>query len=161
MHRINLLKWAIFLAIEVRNMSTLFATTMFSVYMLLRHPDRAYPKTFEGKLEALDFDLVLSSSLPFQYFYDFILNHSAFNKPYLDLYVLSKLYQELIDDVMNDDKRSSKFSSNVIELERQKENIFRIIEEHQHTHFNFDHLFSGGTNDTQLPHFMNLELNSP
>jgi hypothetical protein len=62
----------IFLSIIMRNLSTLFATTMFSIYTMVMHPERAYPKYLEGKLEALDFDLVLSSSLPFQYFYDFV-----------------------------------------------------------------------------------------
>jgi hypothetical protein len=49
----------------LRNLSTLFATTMFSIYTMIRHPDKQYPKQIEGKLEALDFDLVLNSSLPF------------------------------------------------------------------------------------------------
>jgi hypothetical protein len=59
------LRLAIFLAIQFRNMSTLLATTMLSIYMMVRHPEKSYPKTIEGKLEALDFDLVLTSPLSF------------------------------------------------------------------------------------------------
>ena len=65
-------KWFIFVAIQLRNISTLCATTMFSIYTLYRNPEKAYPKTYDGKLEALDFELVLTSSLPFEYFYDFV-----------------------------------------------------------------------------------------
>lgn len=57
--RKNTIKLLIFLALMFRNISTLFATTMYSIYSMIRHPDRAYPKNLEGKLEALDFDLVL------------------------------------------------------------------------------------------------------
>ena len=59
------IKMLIFIAIILRNLSTLLATTMFSIYTMIRHPDKQYPKQIEGKLEALDFDLVLTSSLPF------------------------------------------------------------------------------------------------
>lgn len=63
----------IYLSIILRNFTTLCATTMFSIHTILRHPDRVYPKNIELKHEALDFDLVLSSSMPFQYFYDFVV----------------------------------------------------------------------------------------
>ena len=86
------LRLSIFIAIQVRNLSTLFATTLFSIYTLVLHPEKSYPKIIEGKLEALDFDLVLQSPLSFESFYDFIEQHSSYNKPYLELYVLSKLY---------------------------------------------------------------------
>jgi hypothetical protein len=56
------------------------------------NPDKAYPKQIEGKLEALDFDTMLSSSKPFEYFYDYVEKHSTFSKPYFDLYILSRLY---------------------------------------------------------------------
>ena len=111
------LRMGIFLAIQLRNITTLFATTMFSIYMMVRHPERAYPKTIEGKLEALDFDLVLTSPMSFQYFYDFINEQSSYNQPYLELYVLSKLYQEQIDTVMND-MNSPTFQRDCDELER-------------------------------------------
>jgi hypothetical protein len=42
--------------------------------MLIRHPERTYPKLIETKLLALDFDMVLSSVEPFEKFYDFIEN---------------------------------------------------------------------------------------
>jgi len=58
-------KLLIYISILLRNFTTLCATTMFSIYTMIRHPERAYPKNIEGKLEALDFDLVLSSSLSF------------------------------------------------------------------------------------------------
>jgi hypothetical protein len=45
---------------------------MFSLYTLVKTPDKSYPKTFESKFEALDFDLAISTSLPFEYFYDFV-----------------------------------------------------------------------------------------
>ena len=70
--KIYTIKMIIFIALMLRNLSTLMATTMFSIYTMIRHPDQQYPKQIEGKLEALDFDLVLTSSLPFQYFYEFI-----------------------------------------------------------------------------------------
>ena len=78
----------------LRNFSTLLATTMFSIYTMLWRPEKRYPKQIEGKLEAMDFDLVLESSLPFQYFYDFVNNNAVFYKPYLEVYVLGRLYQE-------------------------------------------------------------------
>ena len=82
-------------------MSTLFATTLFSIYTLYRTPEKAYPQTFEGKLEALDFELVLNSSRPFEYFYDFVCQHSSFSQPYFDVYILGKLYQGKLDDMLN------------------------------------------------------------
>jgi hypothetical protein len=82
---------------------------MFSIHTYVRHPEKAYPKTLEGKLEALDFDLVLTSPLCFQAFYDFIEIHSSYNVPYLELYVHSKLYQELIDSIMTCDFSTASF----------------------------------------------------
>ena len=55
----------IFAAIQLRNLSALFATTLFSLYTLHIHPEKAYPKTIEGKLEALDFDTMLTSPISF------------------------------------------------------------------------------------------------
>lgn len=107
-------------------MSTLFATTMYSIYTFLRHPEKSYPKSIEGKYEALDFDLVLTSPLSFQAFYDFIEINSSYNKPYLELYVHSKLYQELIDIIMSDFS-SPTFSRDCEELDRLKEKIMVII----------------------------------
>lgn len=112
---------------------------MFSIYTLVRHPEKAYPKTIEGKLEALDFDLVLASPTSFKSFYDFIEEHSSYNKPYLELYVLSKLYQEHIDAVMND-LSSPTFERDCEELERLKEKLLGIVITNQRTHFNFDTL---------------------
>jgi hypothetical protein len=105
----NIFRYVIVIAIELRNLSTLFITTAFSLYMAFRHPEKTYPKTIEGKYEAFDFDLVLTSPLCFQYFYDFIEKNSSFNLPYLDLYVHSKLYQELIDQMMACDFSSGSF----------------------------------------------------
>jgi hypothetical protein len=85
----------IYIAIILRNFSTLCSTTMLSIYTLLRNPDGVYPKNLERKMEALDFDLVLASSLPFSSFYDFVVEHQPHYKPYFDVYVLIKLYQEL------------------------------------------------------------------
>jgi hypothetical protein len=89
----------------------LFATTFLSLYMVLRHPEKTYPKTIEGKYEAFDFDLVLTSPLCFKYFYDFIEKNSSFNIPSLELYVHSKLYQEMIDYMMQADFSSDSFSN--------------------------------------------------
>jgi hypothetical protein len=55
----------------------------------------------------MDFDLVLSSSLPFQHFYDFVNNHAVFYKPYFDIYVLGKLYQELLDQILEENQDDS------------------------------------------------------
>jgi hypothetical protein len=52
----------IYISIILRNFTTLCATTMFSIYTLIRYPERVYPKNIEGKMEALDFELVLKSS---------------------------------------------------------------------------------------------------
>lgn len=43
----------------MRNLSTLLATTMFSIITVLKNPNKVYPKNIEGKLDALDFDIVL------------------------------------------------------------------------------------------------------
>lgn len=121
-------------------MSTLFATTSLSLYMVRRHPEKTYPKTIEGKYEAFDFDLVLTSPLCFKYFYDFIEKNSSFNIPYLELYVHSKLYQEMIDYMMQADFSSDSFTNDHDQLERLKQTILTIITTHQKTHFNFDNL---------------------
>lgn len=112
---------------------------MLSLYTMYRHPERSYPKTIEGKLEALDFDLVLNSPLSFQAFYDFINSQSSYNKPYLDLYLHSKLYQEQIDMIMAD-FNSPTFERDAEELERLKEKILSIVTTYQRSHFNFDNL---------------------
>jgi hypothetical protein len=112
---------------------------MLSIYTMLRHPERSYPKTIEGKLEALDFDLLLNSPVSFEAFFDFIEQHSSYNKPYLDIYVHSKLYQERIDVVMAD-FNSPTFAKDCEELERLKEKILQIVTKNQRSHFNFDNL---------------------
>eukprot|EP00347_Sterkiella_histriomuscorum_P018057 403346954 len=128
----------IYISIILRNFTTLCATTMFSIYTLIRHPERAYPRNIEGKLEALDFDLVLNSSLPFQYFFDFVVQFQPHYKPYFDVYVLAMLYQEQIEDLMNDEKSNSKIKINHVELDKQKQNLLDIITCYQLTHFNFE-----------------------
>lgn len=77
---------------------------------MLVHPDKQYPRQVEGKLEAMDFDLVLSSSLPFQYFYDYVVTNASFYKPYFEVYILGKMYQELLDSILDEscqDERKS------------------------------------------------------
>jgi len=89
-------------------------------------------------LEALDFDLAISTSLPFQYFYDFVNQVSPYHKPYFDICVLSKLYQEQVDSLINDDMSDSRFIEDYEELEKQKEKILKILNENCDSHFNFD-----------------------
>ena len=78
----------------MRNLSALFATTLFSLYTLHIHPEKAYPKTIEGKLEALDFDTMLTSPLSFQSFFEFVEDYAIFYKPYMQVFMLTKMYQE-------------------------------------------------------------------
>ena len=90
-HR-RILSYLIFGAIQLRNLSALFATTLFSIYTVVRHPEKSYPKTIEGKLEALDFDTMLTSPISFQSFFEFIEEYQSFYKPYMEVYMLTKLY---------------------------------------------------------------------
>jgi hypothetical protein len=52
----------------MRNISAFFATTLYSIYLYKRHPEKSYPVLFEGKMMAMDFEYVFESELPFKYF---------------------------------------------------------------------------------------------
>lgn len=78
---------------------TLLALTLFSLIILFSHPEKTYPKFYEGKLSALDFDIFLETSLPFESLYDFILNYSPFNQVYIELYALCGIYRKGIQDL--------------------------------------------------------------
>ena len=67
---------------------------MFSIHTLHMHPEDAYPKTIEGKLEALDFDTMLNSPISFQCFFDYIEDHATHYKPFMQVFMLTKMYQE-------------------------------------------------------------------
>lgn len=82
-------------------MSALFATTLFSIHMLWKHPDKVYPRMLEGKLLALDLEMILESQIPFKYFYEFIKDHSTNNLVYLDVYVKIKLYTDTGKRIIN------------------------------------------------------------
>lgn len=64
------------------------------------HPEDAYPKTIEGKLEALDFDTMLNSPISFQCFFDYIEDHATHYKPFMQVFMLTKMYQEQVDMIM-------------------------------------------------------------
>jgi hypothetical protein len=103
----------------VRNLSALFATTLFSLYTLYFNPDAAYPKTLEGKLEALDFDTMMSSNISFKCFYDFIDDYAVTYKPYMHIYIMTKMYQEQVETMMhNNEKKAS-----MAEINRRNEVI--------------------------------------
>jgi hypothetical protein len=113
---------------------------MFSLYGLARRPEQAYPRYVEGKLEALDFDLVLQSSLPFQYFYDFVNTHQTYYKTYLEVYMLSKLYQEQLETLIAEERdEDSSRRIDFEELERQRDALLDLIGRYQPTHFNFEY----------------------
>lgn len=102
----------IFTVIQLRNMSALFATTLFSIHMLWQHPDKVYPRMLEGKLLALDLEMILESQIPFKYFYEFIKDHSTKNLVYLDVYVKIKLYTDQGNKIINliDGHKNKSFS---------------------------------------------------
>ena len=66
------IRTVIFYAIQLKNVTAFFSTTLFSIYMLKRNPEKAYPRLLEGKTHAYDFDMVMTSSISFSYFYDFV-----------------------------------------------------------------------------------------
>lgn len=140
---INLL---IFASIQLRNLSALFATTLFSLYTMYRHPEDAYPKFFEGKLEALDFETMLTSSMSIQRFFEFIEDYAIFYRPYMQIYMRTKMFSESLDEASKG-KISSIDHEN---LRQQQEAILKIVETHQVTHFNFDYIFRPPSQNTPL-----------
>jgi len=82
------------ISLQLRNLSALFATTLYSLYTLHFNPESAYPRTVEGKLEALDFDTMMTSEISFKCFYEFVDDYAIGYKPYMQIYILTKMYQE-------------------------------------------------------------------
>jgi hypothetical protein len=80
---------AIFGSILFKNTAAFLGTTIFSIYILIRYPEKGYPILYEGKISACDFDMVFKSQIPFCYFYDYIQANFAESKVYLELFVLT------------------------------------------------------------------------
>lgn len=59
--------WIIFSAIMLRNLSSIFVSTLF-VYLVIKNSDLHYPADYESPHIVFDFDLVLESVLPQTYF---------------------------------------------------------------------------------------------
>ena len=68
--------------------------------MLKYQTDNPYPRLFEGKTHAYDFDMVLSSCVPFLYFYEFIEQKKPDYKIYIELYILIRLYHNGFADLL-------------------------------------------------------------
>lgn len=83
----------IFTIILLRDYSVLFATTLFSLYMLIIKPHKTYPRLFEGKLIVLDSETALNSCTPFRFFTHFINTHSPKNLVHLRVYSIIRIYE--------------------------------------------------------------------
>jgi len=101
--------------ILIRDLSAVLAMVAFSFWTYFRDPDRVYPGAFEHKLLALEFETVMNSCLPFEYFYQYIEEKKPKQLIYIKVYALVRLHDQSKEDLQSKSDPSSS-NNNVTSL---------------------------------------------
>ena len=127
----------LFAIVLSRNLFTLLAQTYFSLKMLFVHPERNYPLLYEGKLIAMDFDLILDTEEPFDRFYDFIQVYSPFNQVYIEVFALVRTLEKGVEELNDEGQELTKnqYVKVAQELQAIQKNINDVIDANYQTHF--------------------------
>jgi len=90
------------LGILCRNLGTFYATTLFTLYALKYSQQAEYnpDKRIATKLSILNLDVVMTHTMPFQCFKQYIQQHAPHYDVYLNLYCLIELYRNKISTLL-------------------------------------------------------------
>ena len=82
---------------------------------------------------------MLTSSVSMQRFFEFIEDHATFYKPYMQVFMRTKMFTESLAEA----SKGKLVHIDHENLKQQEDTILKIVETHQATHFNFDYIFNG------------------
>ena len=90
------------LGIQMRNLLTFLATTTFTLYNLYFRDEMQYTQDnrISSKLMILNLEVIMTHQLPFNYFREFVINHSQGSVVYLNLYCLIELYRKKLQELL-------------------------------------------------------------
>ena len=85
----------IFFGIVFRNLSTFYATTLFTLHSMKFTDETDYntDSRFNTKLNILNLDVIMTHKMPYSSFKEFINEHAQSYDVYLNLYCLIELYR--------------------------------------------------------------------
>jgi len=76
--------------------------TLAGLWVVYKHPERLSTITMQTKYLAVDFDHMMNSCIPFQYFFDFIEKKKPTHLVYIHLFVLIRLHDQSKDELVSD-----------------------------------------------------------
>ena len=89
--------------IQLRNILTFFATTLFTLYSVYSGKNQVenfQDKRITSKLGILNLEVIMTNKLPFDFFRNFVQNHSKDYLVYLNLYCLIELYRKKLSSLL-------------------------------------------------------------
>jgi hypothetical protein len=89
--------------IQLRNIFTFFATTLFTLYSVYSgktQVENFQDKRITSKLGILNLEVIMTNKLPFDFFRNFVQNHSKDYLVYLNLYCLIELYRKKLSSLL-------------------------------------------------------------